>query len=407
MVIGHGEEILQPAGRFFAARARTHPTARAVVQDPAVACSVAHVIVCRMPATALLPSSPHSLPDSGPEAAHALATERAWCREALLRVSRTFSLNIRCLSGRMLESVRLAYLLCRAADALEDSWPGPAPEVRARFDALIAALEGDADAASTLAVGATGQGPRADLAVLGRLPTLLKVLASLSPDDAADVRLCVRTMALGMQRYAARAAERGAREPYLDDDAELKDYCYVVAGCVGEMLTRLVSRELPDDTVEYYERRLALAPVVGEALQLTNILLDWPVDLRGGRCHVPRTWLAQHALAPRDLIAPSSEARELSLRLAGLAHAALDRVPDYMDTLPTTEHRYRLFCLLPTLWARTSLDLALSRPDFHTRAHRPRLTRPSILWQAALGVAAHGSHGATRGVLGRRTLDGV
>jgi len=356
-----------------------------------------------MSAVATSPA-PASLPESGPDAAHALATERAWCREALLRVSRTFALNIRCLSGRMLESVRLAYLLCRAADALEDSWPGPAPEMRARFDALIAALHGDATSAASLAAGATAQGPRADLAVLGRLPTLLKVLGALAADDAADVRLCVQTMALGMRRYAGRAAERGAREPYLDDDAELHDYCYVVAGCVGEMLTRLVSRGLADDTVARYERRLALAPVVGEALQLTNILLDWPVDLRGGRCHVPRTWLERHGLSPRDLIAPSSAARELSLRLAGLAHAALDRVPDYMDTLPTSEHRYRLFCLLPTLWARASLDLSLSRQDFHSRAYRPRLTRPSILWQAALGVLAHGRHGATRRVLGRRAL---
>jgi len=356
-----------------------------------------------MPAAAT-PPLPATFPEAGPDAAHALATERAWCREALLRVSRTFSLNIRCLSGRMLESVRLAYLLCRAADALEDSWPGPAAEIRARFDALIAALDGDPAAASSLAAGATAQGPRADLAVLGRLPTLLKVLSALSPDDAADVRLCVRTMSLGMKRYAGRAAERGARVPYLDDDAELRDYCYVVAGCVGEMLTRLVSRGLADDTVASYERRLELAPVVGEALQLTNILLDWPVDLRGGRCHVPRSWLERDGLTTRDLISPSSAARELSLRLAGLAHTALDRVPDYLETLPTSEHRYRLFCLLPTLWARRSLDLAMMRTDFHSRPHRPRLSRPSILWQATRGLLAHGSHGATRSVLGRRAL---
>ena len=31
------------------------------------------------------------------------------------------------------------------------------------------------------------------------------------------------------------------REPYLDDDAELRDYCYVVAGIVGEMLTARTS----------------------------------------------------------------------------------------------------------------------------------------------------------------------
>src|SRR5262245_65881450 len=112
-----------------------------------------------MPATALPPSSHHSLPDAGPEAAHALATERAWCREALIRVSRTFSLNIRCLSGRMLESVRIAYLLCRSADALEDSWPGSEAEVARRFDALLAALDGDDVVAAGLAAGAAAPPP--------------------------------------------------------------------------------------------------------------------------------------------------------------------------------------------------------------------------------------------------------
>ena len=126
----------------------------------------------------------------------ALATERAWCREALLRVSRTFALNIRCLSGRMLESVRLAYLLCRAADALEDSWPGPASEIGARFDTLVAALEGDGAAATRLSIGATSLNGRSDVALLVRLPALLHLLTALDGNDATDIRRCVRTMAM-------------------------------------------------------------------------------------------------------------------------------------------------------------------------------------------------------------------
>jgi farnesyl-diphosphate farnesyltransferase len=329
----------------------------------------------------------------------ALAVERAWCRDALLRVSRTFALNIRCLSGRMLESVRLAYLLCRAADALEDSWPGPAPEMAARFDDLVGALAGDADAATRLSRGAAAQRPRADLDLIARLPALLSVLDALEPADAADVRACVTTMTLGMKRYATRAVERGHETPYLDDDRELRDYCYVVAGCVGEMLTRLVARGLPDDDADTVRRRLELAPVVGEALQLTNILLDWPVDLRGGRCHVPASWLATHGLTPRALVQPSPAAHELSLRLASLAHQALDRVPDYLETLPTREHRYRLFCLLPALWARSSLRLALSDAQFHSRPHRPRLSRWDVVLDGAIGVAVHAHHGATRRAL--------
>ena len=330
----------------------------------------------------------------------ALATERAWCREALLRVSRTFALNIRCLSGRMLESVRLAYLLCRAADALEDSWPGPPAEMAARFDALVAALEGDGAAATRLAQGATSLNGRSDVALLVRLPALLHVLESLHAGDADDIRRCVRTMALGMKRFAARGAERGPAVPYLDDDAELHEYCYVVAGCVGEMLTRLLEHGLPEDRADLAERRLALAPVVGEALQLTNILLDWPVDIRAGRCHVPASWLSRHGLTIRQLLSAAPGARELSLRLASLANDALDRVPDYLDTIPTREHRYRLFCLLPALWARASLRLAMSEQKFHSQVRRPRLSRASVMSEALVGLVAHGSHGATRQALG-------
>src|SRR5262245_14729578 len=332
-----------------------------------------------------------------------LATERAWCREALLRVSRTFALNIRCLSGRMLESVRLAYLLCRAADALEDSWPGPPLEMSARFDALVASLDGDDDAAATLSVGARALHMRSDVALLVRLPALLRVLRALDPRDADDIRACVRTMAMGMKRFATRAAERGNAGPYLDDDAELHEYCYVVAGCVGEMLTRLLAHGLDGDDAHLAERRLSLAPVVGEALQLTNILLDWPVDIRAGRCHVPASWLARHGLTPRELIGHSGAARELSLRLAGLANDALDRVPDYLGTIPTREHRYRLFCLLPALWARASLKLAMSEREFHSRVHRPRLSRASVMSEALVGLVVHGSHGATRQALGNST----
>ena len=343
-------------------------------------------------------SRPHrnGVPDQMP----ALATERAWCREALLRVSRTFALNIRCLSGRMLESVRLAYLLCRAADALEDSWPGPPAEMARRFDALIAAMEGDELGVASLATGAASLNGRSDVALLVRLPALLRVLHALDPADAADIRQCVRTMSLGMKRFATRAAERGTAVPYLDDDQELHEYCYVVAGCVGEMLTRLLAHGLPAESGEQAARRLALAPVVGEALQLTNILLDWPVDIRAGRCHVPASWLARHRLTPRELLTPSAGARELSLRLAGLANGALDRVPDYLDTVPTREHRYRLFCLLPALWARASLKLAMSGPEFHAQPRRPRLSRATVMSEAVLGLVSHGSHGATRRALG-------
>src|SRR5437899_1676699 len=102
---------------------------------------------------------------------------------------------------------------------------------------------------------------------------------------------------------AARRPEGTEVTPYLDDERELRDYCWVVAGCVGVMLTRLFSLRDRDTSPAAERRRFELAPVVGEALQLTNILLDWPADLRRGRCHVPARWLAELGVGPRELVA--------------------------------------------------------------------------------------------------------
>jgi farnesyl-diphosphate farnesyltransferase len=190
-----------------------------------------------------------------------------------------------------------------------------------------------------------------------------------------------------MERYAARAARRGPSLPYLDDERELDDYCWTVAGCVGVMLTEVFAAEygLANDGVQ--EQRLAVAPVVGEALQLTNILLDWPTDVRRGRCYLPASWLAEHRLTPADLVGRDTPAvRAVAARLEARARAALARVPDYVDLLPTRRVRYRLFCVWPALWASRSLDHARRDPEFPWGVRRPKLPKHE-LWRSALGSA--------------------
>jgi len=88
----------------------------------------------------------------------------------------------------------------------------------------------------------------------------------------------------------------------LCDLAELRDYCYAVAGIVGEMLTELFllgRRELAGVAGYLRER----AATFGEALQLVNILKDSAVDLAEGRRYLPAQAppAAVFSLARRDL----------------------------------------------------------------------------------------------------------
>jgi farnesyl-diphosphate farnesyltransferase len=322
-----------------------------------------------------------------------LHSDRRFCRTMLPRVSRTFAINMRLLRGRFGEAVRTGYLLCRAADAIEDSWPGDAAAIRRHFMHFRAALDGDSAALATVAqeAGRDAQG-RTDLELVAALPRVLRVLAALPAGHRLPVVGCVHTLAAGMERYSARAAERGTRVAYLDDEPELDDYCWVVAGCVGVMLTEVFAAEYGLPVDEAQAARIALAPTVGQALQLTNILLDWPSDVRRGRCYVPASWLAEHALTPSDLVGrPRPGVAALAARLETKARAALARVPDYVDLLPSRRVRYRLFCVWPALWAGRSLDHAARDPEFPWGERRPKLPKAEV-WKSALGSALVAGH---------------
>lgn len=330
------------------------------------------------------------------------AEAREFCRRTLPRVSRTFALNIELLSGSFREAVRVAYLLCRAADTIEDRWAGSAGEIETRFDAFVAALAGDDRAAASLADAAGGGPPTdSDFDLLAHLPLVLAAYRGLERGDRDAVAEGVRTMAEGMKRYAARAARRGPVACYVDDEPELHDYCWVVAGCVGAMLTALHERRTGPEQEGLRERRRQLAPKVGEALQLTNILLDWPNDVRRGRCYLPAAWLAEAGLAPGDLAGgDAAAARDLARRLEALAHAALDQVADYLDTVAARHVRYRLFCLWPALWARASIRVAHADPRFPLHG-RPKLTRAQLWSVAARSLLVLHSRAGTRKLLAR------
>ena len=83
----------------------------------------------------------------------------------------------------------------------------------------------------------------------------------------------------------------------------------------------------------------------------------------------------------------------MAARLESLARAALARVPDYLDLVPTEHVRYRLFCLWPALWALGSLRHARRDPEFPWGERRPRLPK-RVLWSAALRSLLAAHHGA-------------
>src|SRR6185436_18281735 len=90
----------------------------------------------------------------------------------------------------------------------------------------------------------------------------------------------------------------------LRHDAELEDYTYRVAGCVGEFWTRMCRAHIFPRAPLDDARLLADGVRLGKGLQLVNILRDLPRDLRDGRCYLPSEELAPLGLKPSDLLDP-------------------------------------------------------------------------------------------------------
>ncbi len=238
--------------------------------------------------------------------------------------------------------VMIAYLLFRIADTFEDAahW---SPEDRmaalADFEALLAQYdrtraEGFAEAWVAREV-AHHAGYRE---LMAETPFVLESFLALSPGAVPPIREHVIRSARGMASIVARTR---SGELTLHSIRELQDYCYLVAGIVGEMLTELFIVDRP-----------ALAPIAGflreraatfgEALQLVNILKDSAGDAEEGRRYLPEEAPVSEvfALARRDLGVAGDYIR--ALQKAGaprgiveftalpvrLAWAALERVED-------------------------------------------------------------------------------
>jgi len=137
----------------------------------------------------------------------------------------------------------------------------------------------------------------------------------------------------------------------LRTDAELDDYTYRVAGCVGEFWTKMCRAHLFPDARLEESKFLADAIRFGKGLQLVNILRDLPADLRKGRCYLPGQRLLEMGLEPVDLLRPESQEKFRNY-YNGFLHVSESHLAAgwrYTNRIPWAQMRVRLACAWPIL----------------------------------------------------------
>jgi farnesyl-diphosphate farnesyltransferase len=265
----------------------------------------------------------------------------ATLEDLLEKTSRTFALSIPVLPAPTRREVMIAYLLFRIADTFEDAahWP---PDARiaalSSFNELLQSPSSrqKAESLSRDWVAAEVAHHAGYRELLSEVPFVLDGFFALSPKAIESIRAHVVRSADGMASIVSRTRHGRLTLHSIQD---LKDYCYIVAGIVGEMLSELFLLDRPElsGVAAYLRERAA---TFGEALQLVNILKDSAVDAAEGRNFLPaevpqaevfalaRTDLnvagdyilaLQKSSAPRGLI-------EFTALPVQLAWAALERV---------------------------------------------------------------------------------
>jgi len=205
----------------------------------------------------------------------------------LEKTSRTFALSIPVLPEPTRREVMIAYLLFRIADTFEDAahWT---PEDRiaalAEFNGLLRSYSREkAERLSHDWVGRDVAHHAGYRELMAETPFVLDAFFALSPGAIPPIREHVIRSADGMATIVARTRD-GALT--LHSIQELKDYCYLVAGIVGEMLSELFLLDRPAlaGVADFLRQRAA---TFGEALQLVNILKDSAGDAEEGRRYLP------------------------------------------------------------------------------------------------------------------------
>jgi farnesyl-diphosphate farnesyltransferase len=311
-----------------------------------------------------------------------VTSDEAYQDEILPHVSRTFALTIPQLPASLATPVTSAYLLCRIADTIEDEPALSPPETLAflqRFSAVVGG-EGDPSVlAQELELRLSHRTLATERDLVRHMDRVIRVTMRLEKPQRAAIQRCVELMCYGMPRFQFNASVRG-----LQRSVDLDDYCYYVAGVVGEMLTELFCEYSP----EVARRRAdlaALAVSFAQGLQMTNILKDVWEDRSRGACWLPQEVFTRHGVDLGQISRDAQDPRYAAgiAELVGVAHAHLRNALDYTLLIPAGETGIRRFCLWAIGLAILTLRKIAQHPGF-TAGSEVKVSRTAVKVTLAL-----------------------
>ncbi len=289
------------------------------------------------------------------------------------------------LPGDLGRAVRVAYLLCRIADTIEDEPVLSADEKAVLFDQLANCFE-DASAVPYLKEQFAGMtGDAAHIRLCHNVDQVFDVYSALPAGTRVHVRHWVGEMIAGMRKFVLLYPQ-GIRIQNLE---EYREYCYYVAGTVGYLLTDLWHEHVPSIGPRQYQVLREKCREFAEALQTVNILKDVATDAeRENSIYIPEDLLRRHGSSHATILSPDGliGTREALATLVQLAWKDLDSARSYLLLIPRRAVTIRLFCLLPLLFAYATLRDLTRTPQALARREVVKISRREVKSLTLLGM---------------------
>jgi farnesyl-diphosphate farnesyltransferase len=289
----------------------------------------------------------------------------------LLRItSRTFALGIERLPRILCDATTIAYLLLRVSDYLEDNEEMEASEKVTLLNLWINILreEENVEILTGKLTNANTNNP--DAIVAQHSKEILLHLHSLPYAVQEIIIQHVINSTQGMARWTKQG-------PNVNDEKDLDDYMFEVAGRVGYLITQLFAWY--SITIRRKEKEIMpLAREFGLALQTVNVIRGIREDYDRGWVYIPQKFIQDMGLTKEQLFDP--EHREQALKVLDMmtdkAERHLRQALQYIKSLPWWQHGIRLGCIFPLMFAIRTL--AVSRHNAQVFESEAKITRNEV-----------------------------
>jgi farnesyl-diphosphate farnesyltransferase len=301
-------------------------------------------------------------------------------RELLRISSRTFAIGIEKMPRILCDAATIAYLLLRVSDYLEDNEEMQVPEKVELLDLWIQILHGKADVEELTSRIAVTAESHPDALVAHSAKEILSQFYLLPKPVQEVILQHVIHSTQGMARWAGRG-------PKVENEADLDDYMFEVAGRVGYLVTQLFTWY----SVQIRNKEKEMMPLAREfglGLQTVNIIRGLREDFDRGWVYVPKKYLSDAGISSEQMFNPAYQKEALKVLdlLTNKAERHLQNALRYVKYLPWWEYGIRIGCILPLLFAIRTLSISRRNTEVFeseakiTRAEVKQIILHSTLW---------------------------